>query len=177
MDASASSSATAVPTRTTTRTTMHITPRIRRTHIALFVADPFATASWYEDVLGMEVTARGAQWVFLSFGTKHHDIALIRAEPGADGQHTRGTINLQHYGLEIEGDVDELRRLYGMLLAKGVPVVKTTDHAVGFGVYFTDPDGHRFEFFCETVPDDAEGKRLLGLHGAPSTPIDLQPLP
>ena len=151
-------------------------PRIRRTHIALFVKDPYASAPWYEDVLGMQVTARGPQWVFLSFSTKHHDIALIRAEPGADGQHSRGTVNLQHYGLEIEGGLDELRRLYGMLLAKGVPVVKTTDHAVGIGVYFTDPDGHRFEFFCETVQDDAEGKRLLGLHGAPSNPIDLQPL-
>ena len=153
-----------------------IVPRIRRTHIALFVKDPYTSAPWYEDVLGMQVTARGPQWVFLSFGTKHHDIALIRAEPGADGQHTRGTVNLQHYGLEIEGNLDELRRLYGMLLAKGVPVVKTTDHAVGIGVYFTDPDGHRVEFFCETVENDAEGKRLLGLHGAPSTPIDLQPL-
>ena len=153
-----------------------IVPRIRRTHIALFVKDPYTSAPWYEDVLGMQVTARGPQWVFLSFGTKHHDIALIRAEPGAEGQHTRGTVNLQHYGLEIEGNLDELRRLYGMLLAKGVPVVKTTDHAVGIGVYFTDPDGHRFEFFCETVENDAEGKRLLGLHGAPSTPIDLQPL-
>ena len=155
---------------------LHVVPRIRRTHIALFVKDPYASAPWYEDVLGMQVTARGPRWVFLSFGAKHHDIALIRAEPGADGQHTRGTVNLQHYGLEIEGDLNELRRLYGMLLAKGVPVVKTTDHAVGIGVYFTDPDGHRFEFFCETVEDDAEGKRLLGLHGAPSNPIDLQPL-
>lgn len=153
-----------------------LTPRIRRTHIALFVKDPYASAPWYEDVLGMQVTARGPQWVFLSFGRKHHDIALIRAEPDATGAHTRGTVNLQHYGLEIEGDVDELRRLYGMLLAKKVPVVKTTDHAVGLGVYFTDPDGHRFEFFCETVHDEAEGKRLLGELGAPSTPIALQPL-
>ena len=151
-------------------------PRIRRTHIALFVKDPYASAPWYEDVLGMQVTARGPQWVFLSFGRKHHDIALIRAEPDAAGAHTRGTINLQHYGLEIEGDIDELRRLYGMLLAKNVPVVKTTDHAVGLGVYFTDPDGHRFEFFCETVHDEAEGRRILGELGAPSTPIALQPL-
>ena len=67
-------------------------PRIRRTHIALFVKDPFASAPWYEDVLGMQVTARGAQWVFLSFGTKHHDIALIQAPPDAQGEHLRGTI-------------------------------------------------------------------------------------
>ena len=124
----------------------------------------------------MQETARGEQWVFLSFGQKHHDIALIRAEPGKDGVDLRGNVNLQHYGLEIEGDMDELRRLYGMLLRKKVPVVKTTDHKVGYGVYFTDPDGHRFEFFCETVHDDEEGKRILKQYNAPSDPFDLQPL-
>src|SRR5687768_17045580 len=142
-------------------------PRIRRTHIALFVKDPFASAPWYEDVLGMQVTARGEKWVFLSFGQKHHVIALIAAEPAPDGTLSRGNLNLQHYGLEIEGDVDELRRLYGMLLRKNVPVVKTTDHKVGYGLYFTDPDGHRFEFFCETVHDDEEGKRVLDQYNAP----------
>lgn len=149
-----------------------IVPRVRRTHIALFVRDPFVSATWYEEVLGMTETARGEQWVFLSFGTKHHDIALIRAA----APHAHGSIDLQHYGLEIDGDVDELRRLYGMLLRRGVPVVKTTDHKVGLGVYFTDPDGHRFEFFCETVHDDEEGKRVLHRYNAPSDPIDLQPL-
>ena len=153
-----------------------VKPRIRRTHLALFVADPFATAPWYEDVLGMQVTARGEKWVFLSFGQKHHDIALIQAEPDAQGQLGRGVINLQHYGLEIEGSMEDLQRLYGMLLRKNVPVVKTTDHKVGYGLYFTDPDGHRFEFFLETVHDDEEGKRLLGEYNAPSDHFDLQPL-
>ena len=40
--------------------------------------------------------------------------------------------------------MDELRRLYGMLLRKKVDVVKTTDHKVGVGLYFTDPDGNIF---------------------------------
>lgn len=153
-----------------------IRPRIRRTHIALSVKNPFASAPWYEDVLGMKETARGERWVFLSFGQKHHDIALIAAEPDADGMHSRGNLNLQHYGLEIEGDMDELRRLYGMLQRRKVDVVKITDHKVGVGLYFTDPDGHRFEFFCETVHDDEEGKRLLHQYDAPSDPIELVPL-
>lgn len=156
--------------------TIDVKPRIRRTHLALFVKDPFATASWYEDILDMKVTARGEKWVFLSFGKKHHDIALIQADPVADDQGKRGPINMQHYGLEIDGTMDDLRRLYGMLLRKNVPVVKTTDHKVGYGLYFTDPDGHRFEFFLETIHDDEEGRRVLGQYNAPSDPFDLQPL-
>ena len=150
----------------------HVKPRIIRTHLSLFVRDPEASAKWFADVLDMKVTARGPQWVFLSFGRKHHDVALIKAEPSAEP----GGIGLQHYGLEIDGDLDELRRLYAMLLDKGVTVVKTTDHKIGYGVYFLDPDGNRFEFFSESVTDDAEGQRVLGEYNAPSDPIDLEPL-
>ncbi|VCU71016.1 fosfomycin resistance protein FosB [Pigmentiphaga humi] len=157
-------------------TPQDIKPRITRTHLALFVADPFKSGPWYEDVLGMTETARGEKWVFLSFGVKHHDIALIRAESPDGAPLVRGQINMQHYGLEIDGDVDELRRLYGMLLRKNVEVFKTTDHKVGYGLYFHDPDGHRLEFFCHTVHDDEEGKRILHDYNAPSEPIDLQPL-
>ena len=150
----------------------HVKPRIVRTHLSLFVRDPETSANWFADVLDMKVTARGPQWVFLSFGRKHHDLALIKADPGAEP----GGIGLQHYGLEVDGDLDELRRLYAMLLDKGVTVVKTTDHKIGYGLYFLDPDGNRFEFFSESVTDDAEGQRVLGEYNAPSDPIDLEPL-
>jgi catechol 2,3-dioxygenase len=147
-------------------------PVILRTHLSLLVSDMERSAAFFEDVLDMKLTARGPQWIFLSFGRKHHDLALIQAEPGAQ----QGGLGLQHYGLEIQGDLDELRRLYAMLLTKGVEVVKTTDHKVGFGLYFNDPDGNRFEFFSESVPDDEEGIRVLGEHNAPSEPIVLDPL-
>jgi catechol 2,3-dioxygenase len=147
-------------------------PVVNRTHLSLLVSDMERSAAFFEDVLDMKITARGPQWIFLSFGRKHHDLALIQAEPGAE----QGGLGLQHYGLEIAGDVDDLRRLYAMLLSKGVKVVKTTDHKIGFGVYFEDPDGNRFEFFAETVTDDEEGQRLLGEHHAPSEPVVLDPL-
>ncbi|RNI22971.1 glyoxalase [Flexivirga caeni] len=147
-------------------------PVVVRTHISLFVRDPEASAQWFADILNMKITARGPQWVFLSFGRKHHDLALIQAAEGA----AQGGLGLQHYGLEIQGDLDELRRLYAMLLAKQVKVVKTTDHKVGYGLYFEDPDGNRFEFFSESITDDEEGKRVLGEHHAPSEPIVIDPL-
>jgi catechol 2,3-dioxygenase len=153
-------------------TTTFRKPVIKRTHLALFVRDPDASGKWYGEVLGMEETARDAHWVFMSWGTKHHDIALIQARTDAE----LGSIGLQHYGLEIDGDLDELRRLYGMLIQREVPIVKVTDHKVGVGVYFNDPDGNRLEFFCETVHDDEEGKRLFHEFKAPSTPTELVPL-
>jgi catechol 2,3-dioxygenase len=148
------------------------TPRVTRTHVALYVRDPVISGQWYAQVLGMQVVAKEPRWVFMSFGKKHHDIALIKAEsPGEIG-----TIGLQHYGLEIEGDLNELRRLYGMLLQRKVPIVKVTDHKAGIGVYFTDPDGNRLEFFCETATDDEDGKRLMTQYNAASDPVQFEPL-
>src|SRR3954467_6130132 len=83
-------------------------PVVLRTHLSLFVSDMERSAAFFTDVLDMQITARGPQWIFLSFGRKHHDLALIQAQPGAE----QGGLGLQHYGLEIQGDLDELRRLY-----------------------------------------------------------------
>ena len=143
-----------------------------RTHLSLWVSDPEVSARWYADILGMHESARGDSWVMMAFGSKHHDIALIRAEPGAH----QGGLGLQHYGLEIAGDFTTLRQLYGMLLSKGVEVVKITDHEIGNGVYFNDPDGNRMEFFLETEHDDARGKARFKAAGAPSRNFDLDPL-
>ena len=148
------------------------TPRVQRTHVALYVRDPAVSGRWYGEVLGMEEVASEPRWTFMSFGQKHHDIALIKAQTPAE----LGTIGLQHYGLEIAGDLDELRRLYGMLLRRGVPIVKITDHKAGIGVYFTDPDGNRLEFFCETEKDDAKAKKLMTQYNAASDPFHLEPL-
>jgi catechol-2,3-dioxygenase len=120
----------------------------------------------------MEPTAQTDQWTVLSFGVMHHDIALIQAPPDA----TRGGLGLQHIGLEIEGDIDDLRRLYAQLLDAGVEVVKTTDHGVGTGVYFEDPEGNRLEFFCEREALVDGGKELFRRLGAPSDPVELEPL-
>lgn len=143
-----------------------------RTHLSLFVRDPAHSARWYADILGMHESARGERWIMMAFGSKHHDIALIEAEPGAQ----QGGLGLQHYGLEIAGDMNTLRGLYGMLLAKGVEVVKITDHEIGHGVYFNDPDGNRLEFFLETDHDDARAKARFKAAGAPSRHFHLDPL-
>lgn len=146
--------------------------KILRTHLSLFVTDPEKSAQWYADVLGMIEHARGPEWIMMSFGEKHHDIALIKAPEGAH----QGGLGLQHYGMEIDGTFETLQRLHGMLIQKGVEIVKTTDHAVGNGLYFNDPDGNRLEFFLETVHDNQEAIKLFNERGAPSQLIEIKPI-
>lgn len=148
-----------------------IMPKIVRTHISLFVTDMEASARWYEDIIGMEVTAVGEKWTMMGFGKKHHDIALIETDHDIPGGK-----ELQHYGLEIEGDEEVLRRLYGMLIKKSVQVLKTIDHGIGRGIYFEDPDGHRLEFFLETEHNDEKAKQIFRDLKAPSNPLDMDPI-
>jgi catechol-2,3-dioxygenase len=140
------------------------------THLALFVSNVEISARWYADVLGMQESARSEGWIMMSFADRHHDIALIQAQAGAH----QGGLGLQHYGLEIKGDMTTLRELYGMLLDKGVAVVRVTDHEIGNGVYFNDPDGNRLEFFLQTEPNAELAKKRFKAAGAPSRDIDFK---
>lgn len=149
-------------------------PRLTRiAHVALFVRDPPAAAQWYCETLGLTVIAETPDdfGIFLSFGEEHHNVALIKAEKDAE----QGQLGLQHVAFEIDGDMDELRRLYGMLLEKNVTIVKITDHTIGKGIYFEDPDGNRLEFFCNLL-DGEEGRRVFKDAQAPSAPMELDPI-
>lgn len=147
-------------------------PKVVCTHLSLFVSDPDVSAKWYADVLGMRESARSEGYVMMSFEHRLHDIGLIRA---AEGAH-HGGLGLQHYGLEIEGDVDTLRALHSMLIERGVDVVRITDHEIGNGVYFNDPDGNRLEFFLQTDHDAQRAQERFTALGAPSRDIDLHQL-
>lgn len=147
-------------------------PKVLCTHLSLFVRDPDASARWYAHVLGMRESARSEDWVMMSFAERLHDIGLIRA---AEGAH-QGGLGLQHYGMEIEGDKDTLRALHDMLVEKGVEVVRITDHAIGNGVYFNDPDGNRLEFFLQTDHDPERAQQRFAETKAPSWDIELKHL-
>ncbi len=146
--------------------------RIRQVgHVVLYASDPDASAEWYCDLLGMEVVARSEHFsaVFLSFGTRDHDIALFKA-PG-DGAFRNA--ELQHVAFELDGDLDDLKRFHARLVERAVTIEAVVDHGISYGVYFRDPDGHRLEVFHQRVPSDGTSKRMRAEIGAIADPVDL----
>ena len=143
-------------------------------HVVLAVRDPEASAKFYVEALGMDLMTfmPELQMAFLSFGTRDHDIALIKAPEGAP----LGSQGLSHTALEIEGGEEELRQLYRRLLDHGARVEFTADHGLSKSLYFFDMDGNRLELFFPTMaPDNAMDFMKQGRAGL--DPYELTPTP
>lgn len=140
-------------------------------HVVLAVSDPEASAKWYADVLGMEIMHYNdkGQMAFLSFGTQHHDIAVVKGPENAK----LGSMGISHTAMQIEGGLDELKELYQKIKGKGVEIDFTTDHGLSQSVYFFDPDGNRLEIYCETMTVE-EGIDFMRAGRAGRAPLELE---
>lgn len=151
----------------------------RLAHIVLFVADPDASAAWYAKIFGTKVVTKVADGpyaggVFLTFGEHDHDIALFRKL----GDATTGK-EFEHLSMELDcaaGELDRLRRFYGILLGSQVRIAEILDHGVSIGIYFYDPDGHMLEVLCPMTPPGQDPIAELARNGGKADPIVLEPL-
>ena len=141
-------------------------------HVVLGVRDPKASMKFYNDALGMESVNfnEELQMGFLSFGSQHHDIAVIKVP---DDQPV-GSSGLAHTALQIEGGLEELKLLYQRLKDHGARVEFTADHVLSKSVYFFDLDGNRLEIFSEEMAPE-EGRKFLRDVGAVMEPLELEP--
>ncbi len=142
-------------------------------HVVLKVSDLEKSAEWYSNVLGMEVMTRAVDFpmIFLSFGTQHHDIALMQAREGA----SEGGIGLAHVAMQIDGGEEELRRLYGRLIEAGAHIDHVWEHSLSKSVYFSDPDGIELEIFCEKMNLE-EGLQVMRGSDGGAEDIVLEPI-
>lgn len=112
-------------------------------HAHLFVRDVEASAAFYADVLGLEVTeAEEGRWAFLSSGEEHHELALSEVGPDAPAP-AEGAVGLFHLGFDAR-DEAHLAGILRRLLDRRVEV-RPIDHRISWGVYFEDPDGNTLE--------------------------------
>src|SRR4051794_39730733 len=77
-----------------------IAPQADVGHVNVTVTDLERSLSFYRDLLGLHVTQRDAQSVFLAAGTYHHHVALNTwgGQASAPPQHSSG---LHHFALRL----------------------------------------------------------------------------
>jgi catechol 2,3-dioxygenase len=108
-------------------------------HVHLKVSDLERSQAFYRAALGLELSEQvGGSFVFTSFGDAHHDLAL-QAHPDALG--------LYHFAIEV-ADEAELARAVDRVREAGVEFT-AVDHGISKSIYFSDPDGHGVEIYCD----------------------------
>lgn len=118
-------------------------------HVHLKVRDVERAVDFYTSVLGLAVEEHHGRFAFLSFGERHHDVALqeVGADADSDGPQRR-SVGLYHAAFEVERP-DALAAIYDRLLERGVQV-SPVDHGISKALYFSDPDGNGLELYLDT---------------------------
>jgi catechol-2,3-dioxygenase len=114
-------------------------------HVGLHATNPAASAEFYRDVFGLEITGGSAsehplgETVFLSSrpGEEPHEIVLF-AKP--EIAHTAFTVS----------SLAEFRSFHARIVEKKIPIKFMFNHHESFAFYFDDPDGNVIEVFWST---------------------------
>ncbi|NHN42499.1 biphenyl-2,3-diol 1,2-dioxygenase [Halorubellus sp. JP-L1] len=118
-------------------------------HVHLKVRDADRAVEFYTDVLGLEVTERHGSFAFLSFGDRHHDVALQGV--GADAPGPGPGVGLYHTAFEVDAGAT-LAAVYERVRERDV-AVSPVDHGISKAIYFDDPDGNGVEVYLDTRAD------------------------
>ena len=133
-------------------------------HAVLWVTDPVASADFYTEALGLEVTNTFDGGAFLTSpdSATDHDLGLFRAASKTPGRRTTG---LYHIAWEVAtlGELAEAKERLGRMGA----LVGENNHGMSRSLYCQDPDGIEFEIMWE-VPLD-----LYDEHDPSNVPLDL----
>ena len=115
-------------------------------HVHLKVRDLERALAFYRSVLGLEVTEREGRYAFLSWGERHHDVALQAVGSEANGPGPG--VGLFHIAFEVE-QPEALASIFEDLRARDGQV-SPVDHGISKALYFDDPDGNGVEVYLDT---------------------------
>ncbi len=133
-------------------------------HAVLWVSDPEASATFYQEALGLERTSESAG-VFLASPASNtdHDLGLFPANERVGGSRN---IGIYHTAWEV-ATINDLIEAKARLQKMGA-FVGENNHGSTRSIYCQDPDGIEFEIMWE-VP-----LALLEPDEASNVPLDLE---
>jgi catechol 2,3-dioxygenase len=140
--------------------------------VTLQVASLARSIDWYEQVLGLEVRARGDGRASLAARDGGATLVELRERPGAHAMTQRGRLGLYHFAILLP-DRAALGRFVRHLGETGVRA-GAGDHLVSEAFYLQDPDGLGIEVYADR-PRDAwrrVGRELM----MATDPVDVRAL-
>ena len=137
-------------------------------HVHLRVDSLPEAVNFYTSVLGLRVTEEFGHFIFLSWGERHHDIALQEVDAAANAPH--GDLpGLDHAAFEVL-TVEGLVAIYRRLRERDVRVAPM-DHGISKALYFDDPSGNGLEVYLDTRA--ATGRKTWDGKSQPFDPEEL----
>ncbi|TDQ40892.1 VOC family protein [Aureibacillus halotolerans] len=147
-------------------------PSIRLENVVLTVRHLVTSIDFYENVVGLRIAEQTANEA--SFTADGKTVLLkIKEVPDAKVAPQRSAIGLYHFALLVPSRkalAVVLRRLIEKQIRLG-----QADHLVSEALYFSDPDGHGIEVYCDR-PRDTWTYDTEGLVQMDNRAIDLQAL-
>ena len=133
-------------------------------HAVLWVSDPKASADFYTEALGLQITDSSDGRVFMSSpdSATDHDLGLFRVEKQVGAPRSTG---LYHIAWEV-GTLAELADAKERLGRMGA-LVGENNHGPSRSLYGQDPDGIEFEIMWELPLD------LYDVNDPSNVPLDL----
>lgn len=115
-------------------------------HVHLKVSDLRKAEGFYTKVFGFKVSERVANYLFLTFGKEHHDLAL---QEHKNAKHpSEDMTGLYHFAVELE-NLKQLANIYFRLKKHNINF-SPIDHGISKTIYFSDPDGNGIEVYIDT---------------------------
>jgi len=121
-------------------------------HVHLKVRQVDRALSFYTETLGLTVEERHGRYAFLSWGERHHDVAIQGV--GEDAAGPGPGVGMYHAAFEVQTPA-ALRETYERLRERGV-AVSPVDHGISKAIYFDDPDGNGLEVYLDTRDEGPE---------------------
>lgn len=115
-------------------------------HVHLKVSNLRKAEKFYIKLLGFKVNERVNNYLFLTLGQKHHDLALQEIVNAK--KPTENSIGLYHFAIEAK-NLKELASLYFKLKKEKIDV-SPIDHGISRALYFSDPDGNGIEIYVDS---------------------------
>lgn len=121
-------------------------------HVHLKVSDLKASKKFYTDIFNLNISESAGNYLFLTFGKEHHDLALQEI---METKHpSEDMTGLYHFAFEFES-LKQLAEIYFKLKNHNMQF-SPVDHGISKAIYFSDPDGNGIECYVDTRKDSKD---------------------